>query len=68
MILGVLATGFPRIVADINSNDGEFLEWRWTKEKATLAYCKQHLPDFAVKVRAKEYFTPITFAARTTAV
>ena len=38
------------------------LEWRWSKEKATLAYSiKQHLPqEYEVKrVREKEFYTPL---------
>ena len=39
----------------------EELKWRWSDEKATLAYSvKQHLQDYEVElVNEKEYYTPI---------
>src|SRR5438128_700870 len=42
------------------------LEWRWSKEKANLAYStKQHLPDYEVeRVRPKEYYAPITIRTK----
>src|SRR5262249_54196159 len=42
------------------------LEWRWSKEKASLAYCtKQHLADYDVeRTREKEYYTPIKIRSK----
>jgi hypothetical protein len=46
---------------------GKELEWRWSKEKASLAYSiKQHLQDYEVeRVQEKEYYTPINIRTKT---
>ncbi len=39
---------------------GAKLDWRWSKEKASLAYSiKEHLPDYDVEITG-EFYTPIT--------
>src|SRR5579859_2019854 len=45
---------------------GKQLEWRWSKEKADLAYCiKKHLPDYDVELgNGKNFYTPITIRSR----
>jgi hypothetical protein len=60
LVIGALLLGVAR------SNSGEHLEWRWSKEKASLAYSiKQHLQDYEVEcVRGKEYYTPIIFCTK----
>jgi hypothetical protein len=48
-------------------NSGKPLQWRWSKEKASLAYStKHHLPDYDVeRVREKGYYTPIKIRTKT---
>jgi outer membrane protein assembly factor BamB len=44
----------------------ESLEWRWSKDKASLAYSvKQHLPDYEVRrVNGDTYYTPIEIRSK----
>jgi hypothetical protein len=45
---------------------GKPLEWRWSKDKASLAFSiKQNLPDYEVeRVLEKEYYTPINIRTK----
>ncbi len=44
------------------------LEWRWSDEKATLAFCiKQHLPDYDIeRVRPEQYYSPMSILDKDT--
>ena len=44
---------------------GDELQWKWSKEKATLQYCiKTYLKDFDVEFSAKGFGTPITIRSK----
>jgi hypothetical protein len=51
---------------EVAEQSGKPLEWRWSKEKASLTYSiKQHLPDYEIeRVLPKEYYTPITIRTK----
>lgn len=50
----------------VTERSEESLEWRWSKEKASLTYStEQHLPDYEVeRVQPKEYYTPINIRTK----
>jgi hypothetical protein len=50
----------------VAEQSGKPLEWRWSKDKASLAYStQQHLPDYEVeRVLPKEYYTPINIRTK----
>jgi hypothetical protein len=47
---------------------GNMVEWRWSEDKATLAFCtKQYMPDFDVeKEKPMEYYSPINIRSKKT--
>jgi hypothetical protein len=48
------------------SKSSKPLQWRWAKDKASLAYStQQYLPDYEVeRVHADEYYTPINIRTK----
>jgi hypothetical protein len=47
------------VTATLAAQPLEELEWRWSKEKATLAYCmKRHMPDYAADPKREMKYGP----------
>jgi hypothetical protein len=61
--LGCCTSVEDTVVAD---QSGQPLEWRWSKDKASLTYStNQHLPDYEVeRVQPKEHYTAINIRTK----
>ncbi len=68
MIAAILAIFLSQGGYTAGEEPAKPLEWRWSAEKATLAYCiKQHLPDYDVERDSPtEYYSPLSILDKDT--